>query len=450
MGETFDRVRQFLTQDLWSVDLRPRTLWGVGVRTLQLVVMVGEGFIRDQLLLRASALTYMAMLSIIPLLVVAISIVNALGVSANLAELAVDQITVGSPGAKAEILELVRNADVGALGAVGAALLFFTTVLALRNAEEALNYIWGVARGRSWARRFADYLAVLVVVPLFTGVAISMVPALQSGWVVTYGLQFPVFEFLYRTGLRWMPAFLFFLGFSFVYLFLPNTRVKLTSALLGGATAAVLFILAQRLFVEFTVGSARYSVVFGSFAALPLLVTWLYVSFAIILLGAEISFAHQNLAQYRREVTGSPPGAAEREAVGLRIAVEAARTFRDRGPPCTGDALSDTLDVPIRTIRALLHELTSAGVLCELAHGDTDVAYQPAAPVDSIRVGDVLTALRGPRRDRDQHGTEPARRAVGSLLEELDESVASIAGKRTLADILQQVPPEGATLDATT
>ncbi|MEE8580453.1 MAG: YhjD/YihY/BrkB family envelope integrity protein [Myxococcota bacterium] len=434
-----ERTRRFLAEELWRFELRPHSFTAAVLRSLQLAVMVVVGFFRDKLLLRASALTFMATLSVIPVLVVALSIVKAIGVSENLAELAVNQLAAVSPQARAEILTLVEQADLTGLGPLGALILFLTTVLALRHAETTLNDIWGVRRGRSWTRKFADYLAVLIVAPLFTGVALALAATLESDPIVQALLAFPLFQIPYEFGLRYAPMLLLFFSFSFLYWFLPNTNVRIRSALLGGAVAALLFTMSQRLYVDFNVGAAKYSAVFGGFAALPLLLAWLYISFAIILLGAEASFAHQNLAQYRREAQGELPGPAEREAMGIRIAVEIAQAFCDRTPTWNADRLSESLDLPVRTVRDLLQLLENAGIVSACAGSDREGTFQLGAPAADISVADVLVALRG-RRESTLAGQQRTSDAVQALLDEVEGSVASIAGKRSLADLLSRGP----------
>jgi membrane protein len=163
-------------------------------------------------------------------------------------------------------------------------------------------------------------------------------------------LEFPLFATLYDTGLRQAPILLSIVAFAFLYWFLPNTGVRIVSALLGGIVAGVLFGIAQYSYLQFNVGVIRYNTIFGSIAFLPLLMVWIYVCWAIILLGAEVAYAHQTLPLYRREVRGTPAGAAARESIGLAIAVELARAFRDGRPPWSVDGLR-SLDIR-PTVRA--------------------------------------------------------------------------------------------------
>jgi membrane protein len=397
---------------------------------VQLSVIIGEGFVRDQLLLRANALTYLTLLALVPLLAIAVAMSSAFGVSAeNMTRLILEQVAAGSPKAVEQILPLVENLNFAALGASGAAVFFFTTVLTIGNVEKALNQIWGLKRQRSWERRIPDYLAVLIVSPMLLAVALSLGGTLQSQALVQRLLEVPLFATLYDMGLRQAPLLLAIVAFSFLYWFLPNTRVGIVSALLGGIVAAVLFSLAQYFYLKFNVGVMRYNTIFGSIAILPLLMVWMYFCWAIILLGAEVAYAHQTLPLYRREVRGTPAGAAARESIGLAIAVELARAFRDGRPPWSVDALSDFLDIPLRTHSGGLRRRAGRGVSDRKTPGADTGGGRPR--------GDAWLAGGGDRRFRG--GARGGR--------EVDRGAAQASRARNLRDLVEELgrpvdPPE--------
>lgn len=436
------RARQFLAHDLWHAEFEAGTLAGRAVRALQFAAIIAEGFVRDHLMLRASALTYFTVLALIPLLAVAISIVGAIGVgSGPLAEIVVNQIAAGSPEAQQRILELIQNANFKSLGTLGGAILFLTTVLGISNVEGALNGIWGVKVHRSWGRRFPDYLAVLIVAPLLMGSALSLATTLKSQWLVLRMLENELFSTLYHLGLQYTPIVVLCLVFAYLFWFLPNTTVRITSAILGGIVSGVLVVTAQKLYLDFSIGMAKANALFGGFAALPLLFVWIYVFWALVLFGAEVAFAHQNLTLYRREIRGRKAGPAEREAVGLRIALEIARAFRDGTAPWTADALADSLKVPVRTVRDVLSHLQEAGLLSPTGAQDREGAYQLGRPIDSIPVITVLAALRGDREPFD--GDHDLGAVVEKTLEEMKEGEANAVQSRTLGDLLRATGPEG-------
>ncbi len=439
-----ERARRFVERDLWAWEPQPSSWAAWAVRPLQLAVLLAEGFLRDQLLLRASALTYVTLLSLIPLLALAFSIVGAIGVSDDLVGIVVRYVAAGSPEAQTKLLEVVGNVKLGQLGTVGAITLLVTTILAIGNVEQALNEIWGVREQRDYVRRFTDYLAVLVTAPLLLAFAISAGAALRSQTVVQRLLEYDTMASLYQIGLGYVPVLVMAAAFTFLFRFLPNTHVKITSAALGGVLAAVLFSLAQAAYVGLNVGAARYNALIGGAVWLPLLFVWIYFSWAIILIGAELAFAHQNLEHYRREVLGAPPGAAAREAMGLEIALELARAFRDGRKVWTADELARELDVPVRTVRDLCSELITAGIAAP--HGtDKEGGYQLGRAADGVTVLDVLGALRGELDGEDGARIHPS---VARILGRIEEGAAKAGGEMTLAEALNRSPMEAATSSA--
>jgi membrane protein len=439
VGEYFQRAKQFVRDELWEAQPEPRTAAARALAVLQFGVMIGQGFVKDHLLLRASALTYFTVLSLVPLLAVMVSIADAVGVTGNFAASVVDRLAAGSPDAKEKILGFVEGANFGALGTLGAATLFLTTVLGISNIERSFNEIWGVKQERTWARRFPDYLAVLVVAPILAGAALSLGTTLKSQAAVQKLLELPLFTTLYSYGLTQVPTLLLSLAFAFLIFFLPNTKVRPSSALLGGLVAGFLVMAAQNAYVGFQVGAARANTLFGSFAALPLLFVWLYFFWAIVLFGAEVAFAYQNLDLYRRQVRGRKAGPAEREAIGLCIALEVAREFRDAREPWNADALAEALKVPVRTVRDVLRHLEAAGIVAERGGHDREDEFQLGRPAEAIPVTDVIDSLRGSREPMrvDAAIAQP----VESLLAALSEGETKSAAGRTLADLLAEVRP---------
>ncbi len=420
---------------MWSREpLQPAALaWARS--GLQFAFMVGQGFVRDHLLLRAHSLTFLSILSVVPLLALAVSMVELFGVTENLTGFFVGFIAAGAPEAAERIPELVTQLNFGALGTVGAVALLSTTVLMIGSIERSLNAIWGIHSQRPWVRRIPDYLAVLLVAPLLLGVSISLGTSLRSQWLVQRLLDYPLFTQLWDLGLRQAPTLFVIVGFTFLYWFLPNTSVRLASAGLGAVFAGLLFTLAQQAYVGLNVGAARYNALFAGFAWFPLFMVWLYFSWAITLLGAEVAYAHQTLRLYRREVREAGAGAAARESIGLAIALEVARAFRDGSTPWSDDALSERLDVPVRTVRALLARLGEAGLLAELGGEGRSGTWQLARPADRIRVADVIEALRGPRLTP---AAEPEiAKVVTEVFARIDRETAGQAGAQTLRELVE-------------
>ena len=434
----FRRARSFLAVDLWTAEPSRRATRSA-VRLLQFSAMVVEGFVRDRLLLRASALAYFTVLSVVPLLAVAVSIAGSVGVASEaFVDWVVHTFAAGSPETQADILEMIRHANFAGLGTAGASVLLVTTLFAISNVESAFNSIWGVSEARSWSRRFSDYLAVLIIGPVLGGLALSLSTTMHNAWMQERLLELPVFKWFYHLGLAQVPTLILCVTFAMLYAFLPNTRVRWLSAAIGGAVAGVLTVGAQHLYLDLSVGVARANLFFGSFAALPLLFAWIYVLWAVVLFGAEIAFAHQNLQNYRREVRGKPAGPAEREAIGLRIALEVARRFRDGEPALEAAPLADTLDLPVRAVREVAHCLRDAGILIHEARDGVGEAFQLGRPAEKIGVIDVLAALRGQRERLG--GDYRQAELVDTLLHEIQAGAQQAAHERTLANVLEALP----------
>jgi len=443
LREAMQRAPEFLREELWDPAFRSRPrssgrsagVLNLGLGLLQFVVMTIEGFVRDQLLLRASALSYFTVLSLIPIIAIVVAIAGAIGMDTAFEEKIVESVAAGAPGAQAFIIDLIRNARFSALGGVGAAVLLVTTVMGISNVERTFNSIWGVKKARSLGRRFPDYLAVLMVVPLMAS-GLSIATGLKSQWLVQQLLQFPLFELLYHVGLQQVPWLVLSIAFSLMFWFLPNTPVRFVSAALGGMVSGILVLWAQGAYVKYSVGVAKADVLFGAFAQLPLLFVWIYIFWALVLFGAEISFAHQNLASYRSDVKGAQAGPAEREAAALRVVIAVAAAFRDAAAPLTAGDLSKSLRLPVRTVRDIADHLTRVRILAERTTPE-DEAYSLGQPADRIRVVDVLAALRG---ERDPNGETDE--IVDGVMAELASVVSRGPGSRSIEELLTQVIAE--------
>lgn len=428
------RIQHYCDHDIWQDrDAEKRDPRALARRGLQLFVLMAQGLRGDQVLLRASALTYFSLLSLVPLLAIAAALMGSFGDTDRLVTLVVSNLTVDNPKARETLEGLLAAVDFRALGGFGAAILFVSTVLGLSSVEHAFNTIWGVERTRSWSRRFPDYLATLVVAPLLLSVGAASGTAIQSlPWLHKLLAQ-PGFSELFRFGVQLAPLFIMFLGFVFLYWFVPNTKVNIGSALLGGAVAALLFLLARKFYVDFSIGATRAHALYGSLAALSIFIVFLYACWVIVLVGVEFCFAHQNLDTFRVARQGEDPDPGDREAIGIAVAVWVARDFGSASGGVRAEVLARALDVPIRSVREVIAHLREAGILSQ--RGDPgDGLFQLGQAAESIAVTDVLRALRGTPQFR------PPASDVGlrGVLEALKSSVVEALGTRTLADLASE------------
>lgn len=434
----FRRLQEFFLVAIWRWDCTNRSWLTRGVKLLQLLVAIAQGFQRNRLLLRASALTYVTLLSLIPLLAFGLLVVHWIGIQEDLTSIIVEWIAAGSPEAIEPIKKMIPQVEFGKIGSIGAGVSFLTTLLAVGNAELAFNDIWGVRESRPVVRRIADYLAIVVLAPLALGVAISLGTMIQGLELTHNILEYTPIEWLYMHALRAAPLAVTTVGFAGLYWFLPNTQVRFSSALLGGFIAAVLAVLAKNIYMEFNFGAVRYNAVYGSLALLPLLFVWIYLMWSIVLLGNQVAYSYQTLGRYRLEVGHPVPDAADREAIGVAMAIHLAGAFRDGVGAWTAEALSETLHVSIRVVRDVLEAFIHAGILTTCSTVQKESAYQLGRAAERISVGDVLHALRG---KRDDFSGRAAGKIANDVLRNLELHEAQALGTRTLADLVAELPP---------
>ncbi|MER3424528.1 MAG: hypothetical protein C4293_16220 [Nitrospiraceae bacterium] len=275
------RVEQFFRHDLWAIDLN--SLHGVrraGVKALRMAFAVIAEFRHRVLDARAAWLVYMTLLSLVPFLAVTFSVLKAFGVH-HLIEPVLEQ-TLAPLGPKGQeittqIIGFVNNLKVGVLGLAGLAGLFYTTYSLVDKIEQALNAIWRVRQGRRWARKFTDYLSVVLVGPVLIVTAFGVLASAQSHVIVHRVLELQPFGYVIVWAAQYVPFLLLCGVFTFLYKFVPDTDVRLGSALVGGITAAILWGIAGEIFAAFVAGSGKYSAIYSSFAILILFLLWLYI-----------------------------------------------------------------------------------------------------------------------------------------------------------------------------
>jgi len=434
--ERIESVRDWIDRELWQLDPTDPTPVRLLRSGAQLVALTVRGFESDRLLLRARGLTYITAISIIPMLGVVIAILGMVGGNEALVDFAIEQLTTVAPEVRDVVRGYVVNLDLSGFGAIGGAIFFGTAIFALRHLEQTLNDIWGVESSRSWARRFSACLAVMVVAPISTGLAVSVATTLQNEMIVGRLREIPGFDRLYGFGLAQTPLVFLFIGFTFLYWFFPNTTVRVRAAALGGLVAAVLFLAARTVYVKFQVGAATYEAVFGAFSAVPLILVWLYACWAVILLGAEVAYATQNLGSARREIRSGEATPARREAVALELAVAVARAFERQEEPPTAQALALELDEPVRDVRRVLSELEGASLLrYVLSREGEDAGVVPGMPVSELTVGEVLRVVRGRGQRLPPPGLHDP--SVQETLERLDAAWGGIADRTSIAALLE-------------
>ena len=438
--KTLERLADFFQRGIWEVEFENLSRFrSLLMRQVQLVLVVLRGFIADRCILRASALTYFTLLSIVPLLALAFSLAKGLGVQRTLQPLIIEQLTLGMDEVN-YIITYIEATNVGTLGAAGLIFLLLTVFFLLGNIEESFNEIWGIRETRPALRRFADFFSVLVIAPVFVFAAISMTSALQSHALVQRLLDAAVVGEAILALFRFLPYFAMWAAFTFLYVFMPNIKVSLKAALIGGILGGTLWQLAQWGYVAFQFGMARYNAIYGTMAALPIFMVWIYTSWVIVLLGAEVAYAVQNIDVIRQEKREQKINFISQELTALAVLLTVARIFQRGGKPWNLVRITAELQLPPRLTRQILDILVRLGFLTSVAPETIgeEAGYQPAYPPEKMPVIKVLQALREDGTTLNRQEPCPAAWTLVKLLEdELRQADDQALGGRTIGDLVR-------------
>ncbi|MEO2144632.1 MAG: YhjD/YihY/BrkB family envelope integrity protein [bacterium] len=421
IGRLRQRVEAFLVKRVWDADLDGFSfLRRTAYRVARIGYLAVRGFRDHRCSTHASGLTYVTVLSIVPLLAMAFSVAKGLGAYERLRAEVVNPFldrTFGANGVEGaasdlrsaidKVFHFVERTDFGSLGAIGLLVLLWTGVKLLSAVEHTLNDIWGVRRSRTFARKFADYLSLVVVVPVLLMAATTVTTALHADYLPE-GLSelWPKFVAIGAT----------VIGFTLIYRFTPNVKVRFSSALLGGLLAGGLWHLAQLAHVAFQVGVARYNAIYSTFAALPVFLVWLFVSWTILLMGAELASAHTTEPVFRRSFKALALGPAARRIVALKVVLQVAGAFRDGDAPLAPGLIAEQIKMPERLVNEVTSGLESAGILSVVEDGQDNggalvLARDPAA----VHLLDVVEAVDGLPLDSEDQGLG----SVAAVLQEL-------------------------------
>lgn len=363
-------------------------------RVARILFAVIRDVLNGNLTLHAMSLVYTTMLSVVPLLALSFSVLKAMGVHNELTPLLYSFFEpMGQQGADIadNVLSFVDNIKVGVLGSVGLVLLVYTVISLVQKIERSLNYIWRVPQLRSISQRFSNYLSVIMVGPLLMASAIGLTATIMNSSVVSEAMEIEVFGFLIAMFSKLMPIVLIIAAFTFVFLFMPNTKVHFRSALIGGVVSGVVWQFTGVLFASFVVSSAQYEAIYSGFAVGIVLLIWLYVCWLILLLGSSIAYYHQNFNSITKsyEVRVS---AEVTERLALEIMEEAAGRYDRAEEPVTQLQLEEIMPVPPVLTRDVTDKLLRRSIL--MVAGESGDALVPARSLDKISLLDVIRAIR--------------------------------------------------------
>lgn len=402
-----------------------------------IVAMVGRDFIQNLLKLQAMALAFKTLLSLAPLLAVVFSVLKAFGVHNRMEPALAEALApLGDKGQEIteHLIAFVNRMSAGALGSVGLVTLFITVLSLMGTIEEAFNHIWRVKSPRKLARRFSDYLSAILVGPVLVFAAITITATLQNTAIVRALLSLQAVGFVLLALLRLLPYLTLWAAFSFVYMFIPNTRVRLRSALIGGLVAAVLWQTVGWAFAVFVASSTRYYVIYSSFAILLLFLLWLHVGWLIVLLGAQVTYAHQHIRYFigERDLLSHT---ASREKLALLLLLLTGRDFCTGREPPSINELAARLRLPAGLVQEFMERLCDLKLVKRLAEDDSFILARDPA---TIPLKLLLERLRHSPVDAPstKQKAGEGEEIVNALFADLDRAAARALEGKTLQTLI--------------
>jgi len=401
---------------------------------LRYIYALLRDFIRGDLGLRAMSLVYSTLFAIVPVVAVSFSVLKAFGYHRQLEPVLFEFLRpLGQQGYQltTKIMQFVENVQGTLLGTIGFVFLLYTVVSMIQKIEEALNFTWHVDRPRSLARRVSEYIVVMIVGPVIAVIAMALLASVEGSAVVARLSGLPPGG----TGRGHFAPYLLIIGlFWFLYTYMPNTRVRRGPAFVGALFGGALWAATGAVFARIVIYSAKTAAIYAGFAVVLLFLLWLYLSWLMVLLGAQLSFYMQHPEHLRTGHGEIPMTGALRERIAMSAMYLVGERFLDGGPRWGLSELADYLDVPATVLGEVISALEAHGLV--LTTEDDTIA--PARDLGAVTLAAILDAIRHevPNPRRPQPRAVPAADAATELA---DAALRSASSSRTLRDLIR--PP---------
>jgi len=436
------KATNFIRNDIWRIH-RAQLSFGKAfvVKILRVLALSLKGFKHDKCQLRSSALTFYSLISIVPIAAMAFGIAKGFGFEKILESQLREKLT-GYEEILAIVIQyshsLLANTRGGLVAGVGMVILLWAVINVGSQIEYSFNDIWKIKRQRTIGRMFSDYLFLVLVCPaiiVFSSGLTVFITAQVSLIVEKFTIleNFSSFRFFL---LRLLPYILMWCLFTFLYIFVPNTKVRFSTGLFAGIITGTAFQIVQLMYIHFQIVIAKYNTIYGSFAALPLFLTWLQISWLIVLFGAEMSFAYQNVDTYEFDSDVRQASHRFRMLFSLLVAGCLIKNFIRGEKPMTAGEISDRLGMPIRFVDNILCVLKKSNVVSVVeSKNDNARGYQPAVDVDMITIQYVINAIEK-RGINSMHFTVNSEFAsISALLDVFDRNIEKLPENRLLKDL---------------
>lgn len=431
------KLTQFFEKDIWVISVKDKhPLFSFLIRQGRILFIAVKGFNKAMIQLRASALSFYTMLSIVPILAMVFGIAQGFGLKEKLSILLKERLQ-GQQEVLQTVLGFVEtylgHINSGYIAGIGLVVLFWTVMKVFKNIENSFNNIWQVKRSRILTRQFTDYISILIIAPVFLIIASSF----NMSQLENISQSIPFLHYLdsiLKILVTVLSYTLIWFVFTLIYIIIPNTKVQFVPAIVAGVIAGTLFQLLQWGYVNVQSLLTSYGAIYGTFAALPLFMMWLELSWLIVLLGAEISFAYQNASLYEQEAEPLSVSHKHRRVLTLLVTQRIVRNFMEGLPPMNAAEISDNLGIPVRIVRELIYDLLNTKIIVETVSPDVrEVSYQPALDPSKITISFIIDTLEEQGQqilfDKETEDLVKLNRIVESFYDDIKNSANNTALK---------------------
>ena len=440
MTGRWNKVRQFLLHDVWVSELSSLTgIKALVTRSFRVGQLVVKGFRDDHLTVQASALTFTTLISLVPLLAIALSLVRGLGagdefitrLQANL-----DDMPVEFQSFVDQMLDIVNRTNFWALGWAALGVLFFAVIQLLGSIESTFNNIWGVRSSRAYWRRVVNYFSLVVLVPVLILFGFALNASLSSDAVIS---RLGEAAFAYKALLQSLPFLSTAVAMFALFALVPNTAIRVRLAVISAVLTAAVWLVWQNVYVTLQVGVSSSTAIYGTFfASVPIFLAWLYVSWVIVLLGAEFCFALQNHATYDLERSAGNASQRAKVMIAFAITLQAGQSFQRGGALLNASEFAERHRIPVRLIHELIRLLVRGGLLVEVAGEEPCyVLRRPIAEISLKHIVD-LVQLDGVGPERYGFGSDAP--AVEAAMRCLDQGLEGALADTSIEALLARVP----------
>jgi len=437
MFTKFD-IEAKITAFLWPNEVGSSSIQRQLLKVLRVTYVSILDLMEGQLSLRAMSLVYTTLLSIVPLLALSFSVLKAMGAHNEIEPFLFQfLLPLGAQGQQVgeNIIGFIDNIKVGVLGSVGLGLLIYTVLSLVQKIESSFNLIWHVESTRSIGERFSSYLSVILIGPVMMVSAIGVTATVMNSSIVTYFAAIEPFGSLILLTTKVLPYVMVMGVFAFIYMFVPNTRVRLSAALVGGVVAGFLWETSGVLFATFVVNSTKYTAIYSSFAVVIMLLIWLYISWLILLFGSNLAFYIQNPSSLKMRREGFEISNRVKERLALLLMQIIARNHHQGNKPPSLHELTEEVSAPQTVVRYVLKKLMAKKLLIE--SNQNPVGYLPAKALDVLMVFDVINAVR---TAEEEHFLSASMLALPNntlaIAYQMDEAIERALKNKTMQDLV--------------